>query len=440
MSRPIVSSFTTKDDVRRNPTSHERSQMNNIKVGVVVASGTDIFRSHVFEVKYRMVTGAGLVLPSTSVHGPGCNFFQPKPFLAKCNFFHAVPKSLFCHKERMSKSLARDIKDLVKSYAMGGASGAITYGAMKTASRYMKRKRYRKTRRSRKRQRSYKRSRRTTTMKDVFRELKTVKRKASVGLGELTHREVIVGELQSGVSTAVYDVVGVNTGTQLKATMALARYYDASSNTIAVVNRTPLTATSPFYFKSTVIKVLVRSNYQVPVNLTMYYWKAKADTGLTSETCRTNGLADVGNPTASSISVYPTDSAQLVDMYKSYKTVSCTLDAGKQKTMSVTLPSFNFDPSLDDSHSDTYQSQHYAGQIMFRINGAMCHESNGANQYGRVNTGIDYEVEIIHKCEYEAGARLKTVSITDGRNTSFTSGAGFITNKPVADNQTHSTL
>lgn len=292
-------------------------------------------------------------------------------------------------------------------------------------------KRYRKRKWSNRRA---KRSKRVGQFYDLKKKLKRVEQKANAGLGILIHRRVELDKVQAGESTVVYGEQDVNTLTQLEASIAKCRYYDAGSNSIVTQNQSSLTSYSKFFFKKTYVKVLVRANYQTDVQVDVYYWQAKEDTSITSDNARTSGLTDVGGPSGTSVSVYPTDSELLKSLYKCRYHKKVLLKAGKEMTFNMDLGSFNYDRSLTDSHPDTYQERYKAGQVMFRVCGALAHDAGGTAQYGRNDARIDYEMEVVHVLEYEAGAKIKTVAVTDGRS-SFTTGGGILTQAPIADLQ-----
>lgn len=268
----------------------------------------------------------------------------------------------------------------------------------------------------------------------IHKKLKRVEQKANAGVGILVHRRIELDKVQAGESTVTYDVQDVNTVTQLESSIAKCRYYDAGSNAVVTQNQSSLTSFSKFFFKKTYVKVTLRANYQTDVNVDIYYWQVKEDTSVTSDNARTLGLTDVGGPSSTSVSVYPTDSELLKSLYKCRFHKKVVMKAGKETVVSIDLGSFNYDRSLTDSHTSTYQVPYKAGQIMFRVYGALAHDAGGTAQYGRNDGRIDYEMEVVHVLEYEAGAKLKTVAITDNRST-FATGGGILTQCPIADLQ-----
>jgi hypothetical protein len=95
--------------------------------------------------------------------------------------------------------------------------------------------------------------------------------------------------------------------------------------------------------------------------------------------------------------------------------------------MSVT--DLNYDPSVGDNHTTTYQRAHKNMFFIPRIEGILAHDTSQDEQ-GLGQCGIDIIHDVVFKVKYPAGANIKFLKIVDNSNT-FTNQA-LISQKPTS--------
>lgn len=227
----------------------------------------------------------------------------------------------------------------------------------------------------------------------------------------------------------------INDLTKLASAIESLRYYNPSvPGTLVTADGNTGTYQRDFYFKRSYSKIMVRNNYQVPVNVTLYLFRVKESTSINPQDAFTNGLADIGNPSASSCLVYPTDSQELKDLYKIEKTKSVYLQPGSQIQMTASFKPFQFDPSFVDDHTSNFQKAYGGGSFACRISGALGHDTISTGAQGSLAAAIDYQVDNTFEIIYAAGADIKTVEVEDNSISTF-ANLGVLCNKAAADLQ-----
>lgn len=275
-------------------------------------------------------------------------------------------------------------------------------------------------------------TRRKASCKDLCKKVKTLTKKANSSIGLHTYRKLGSADLDASVNQSVFNHFSLNTDSNLDTAIANLRYYDAATNAIVTADAGTLSASRKLYFKRNWFKLTVRNNYQVPVHVIMYAVLAKADTNVTPSAAFTNGLTDIGNPSATSPGVYPTDSPQFNELYRIVKSKTIFLDAGKEVSLSFNVGGFQYNPSTQANDSEVYQVRHHGGAFAVRISGPLGHDS-ATDQQGILQSSVDIKFKRVHDIEYDAGARIKTVEVSNDMASSFTN-QGLVSSKPVADN------
>jgi len=182
-------------------------------------------------------------------------------------------------------------------------------------------------------------------------------------------------------------------------------------------------------------KMILRNNYQAPVNVRIYKVTNKVDTNLTPTVAFTNGLADIGNPSATSCLVYPTDSPQFNDLWKIQDTKKVVLQGGQTVEMSHSTGWFDYDPSVSDSHASTFQKSFKAYCYLVRVEGTVGHD-NAADEQGTLRGGVDMQLNRTYKVKYNGGVELDYIIVFDDGDT-FTN-TPVVSLKPVSDNLPYS--
>lgn len=230
----------------------------------------------------------------------------------------------------------------------------------------------------------------------------------------------------------------INTVSKLETAMSGLRYYDPSNPSVLLTaDGAAGSFHKEFLFKRAYHKLMVRNNYQVPCNCTIYLFKVKESTNITPTTAFANGLADVGNPSISSSLVYPSDSQELMDLYKIEKSITKFLQPGQEMSMISSSKPFDVDPSFNDDHSSSFQKRHQAGCFAVRISGPLGHDILSSGQQGNLQCAADYQMDSVFEIRYAAGADIKTIVVSDNSISSFTN-SGVVSNKSVSDNQAYS--
>lgn len=131
--------------------------------------------------------------------------------------------------------------------------------------------------------------------------------------------------------------------------------------------------------------------------------------------------------------MYLTDSKQLTDLWKVQKKAKALLQPGDELVFVYSTDPFTYDPATADSHNELYQKGLKGFSIDALIQGVIGHDTS-ADEQGLLACGVDYEVELTWKVEYDAGgASLDYIYMGASGYDAFTNG-GVISSKPVSDN------
>ncbi len=273
--------------------------------------------------------------------------------------------------------------------------------------------------------------------KGLKKQVKQLSRIAKADQGTLVYRRRQTFDAQSSANSSAFVVSNeLNSLANMELVLAQLRYYNPSDpvNLITASGNTG-SFSKDFFFDMSFHKITLRNNYQVPVRIKAYIFKVKEDTSQTPMSAFTAGLTDVGNPSATSALVYPTDSRLLNEIWKIDKSLSCILQPGQEKVISVTLKKFVYDPATSDTHSLTYQRSFDGSNFNLRVEGVCGHDTT-LDEQGILQGGVDGVTDSVWKVLYPAGADIKTIIVNDNSDT-FTN-SGVVTNKPYADNQPYS--
>lgn len=262
--------------------------------------------------------------------------------------------------------------------------------------------------------------------------IQKVRRLAESDMGTHTHRIRSTARLLSSVNSCNTRSDSLVSITNLEAALAQLRYYNPSDPG-TLVQASGLTGTfqKEFNFTKVYARSVVRNNYQVPVKVSIYMCTPKDDTSITPLESYTNGLTDVGNPSASSALVFLTDSPQFSDLWRVVSSKSVELKPGRKVSVKFTGKPFQYDPSLIDNHAMEYQSKYDCCATFLRIEGIIGHDT-AADEQGTIQAGVDVVNDIRFEIQYSAGADIRYITVSNGSDT-FTNG-GVVSSYPVADN------
>lgn len=271
----------------------------------------------------------------------------------------------------------------------------------------------------------------------LSRQVKTLQKEARASMGTLTYR-ITDGLVQTVLAnTQGNETMYLNAYAEVEGVLGQLKYYDpAVPAALVTADGTTGSYSKNFLFKPSYMKVTLRNNYQVPCIARVYQLKVKTDTNITPETAWSNGMTDVSNGTVNDIGIYPSDSPQFGDFWAISNQTTIRLEPGQEKRFTISAPQFNYDPSVTDNHTLSYQCDQHARAIMVSICGAIGHDSAVTTEFGKLPAGVDIDLYKVYTVEYDAGANIKYIFLSNGYST-FTNG-GLVSNKPVADNQAYS--
>ncbi len=249
----------------------------------------------------------------------------------------------------------------------------------------------------------------------IKRQIKEIKKTLDADNATHTTRTSVTGRVVSADSTVGYSQADAFTPALIEQSLIGLRYFDPS-NPATLTDATGTTGTylRQFGIHSMYAKLVVRNNYRVPAKVTIYTLKPKVDTGIAPQTAFTNGLADQNAPAGNSTMMFYTDSRQFNDLWIIEKSKSFELTPGHERTAVVSSKSFDYDPSVTDSHNLTYQRGFNTRVFVIRVEGVLTHDSTVTTEQGKAPAICDWSVETKIVVKYDAGINLDDYTINDG--------------------------
>jgi len=243
--------------------------------------------------------------------------------------------------------------------------------------------------------------------------------------------------LKPAASTAAYGFKSAVSTATLELALAQARFFDpANPGTLITASLASPTFTQRCLV-SVYSKILLTNNYQVPCVISYGVAYPKADTNISPNTAFTQGLADCGNPDATSIMLSWKDSQEFNKLWR-VKVATKLLKPGGSVSLTHKQSPFTFDPSFFDSHALTYTKDNKSCVFIYRIQGVLGHDTTVTTEQGFLPAGIDVNVKNIYRVHYNSGgASVKTIVLNETSSQSFTN-AGVVSEQPVADNISYS--
>ncbi len=276
-----------------------------------------------------------------------------------------------------------------------------------------------------------------TFPKKIKSQIKELKRLAESDMGTHIHCIRLTSFTSAAHNAVTYSNWNSINIVNIELALAQLRYYNPEiPATLTQAVGATGSFQKEFYFKKIYTKMTVRNNYQIPIDVSVYACRVRDDTGIEPDTAVTNGLVDVGGPTGTSPLVYPTDSIQFTDLWRIEASKKVMLEPGTQCSLGVPTKSFQYDPSISDSHTEAFQTRFKGLSYLVRLTGCLGHDTVEA-EFALNQSKADIYLDTTFEIQYAAGADIKFITIADSSASSFTTG-GVVSNKPVADNQSFS--
>lgn len=277
--------------------------------------------------------------------------------------------------------------------------------------------------------------------KGLKSQVKDIKKSLKSDQATFTQRERFTADAFCSLgysSTTSFAGTGVS---DLESALANLQYFDPSNPATLITASGATGAYSrQYHFKSTYKKLTVRNNYQIPCQVKVYSYVPKTDTDQSPTQFFAAGVLDqYQSPAQSTTNVlaHISDIDIVNDNWKSLKTWTRVLDAGKQMTCTWSAGPFNYDPSNVDTHNLAYQTKYKSHIWVVRLEGVLGHDASADNQ-ATLGAEVDLMCDVKHVITYDAGVSINKIRLDNNAPTAFT-GSGVVTNKPMADNQAQST-
>ena len=256
-------------------------------------------------------------------------------------------------------------------------------------------------------------------------QIATLRNRVNASMGTLTYRDVAANVINASPNECHYgDFINASSST-IELALAQLRYYDPTAPTSLVVAPA---ATGTYrkvirIVKST-LSLELRNNYDLGCNLRAYACSVKHDTSILPSVAMTNALADMSNSLAiTSTAVFPTDCPQLLDLWNVKQICNVTLRPGESKTVSyASSGSYEYDPSLTDSHALDYQRTFDGSVIMIRMCGLPAHDTSVTTEHGLAKASMDYILRRTFVVDYDAGINIKFLYVADNLDTFTNNG------------------
>lgn len=270
------------------------------------------------------------------------------------------------------------------------------------------------------------------------RRLKKLEQRVEAGMGTYSWRRRTSGRLLCNVAEQAYKAENASQISVVEQAIDnLPVFNPAIPGTYTFVDFTSGTQQKEVEIANTYTSLKLTNNYQVPVKCTVYLCKPKADTSFDPNTTVINGLADIGSGLSTvTPMIAPGDSHLFKDLWKVHRTFKKVLTPGQNMYCSNSVGSFQYDPSVTDSHALAYQNRYGGHSYLIRIEGVLGHDTS-ADEQANLSCGVDFVKEQRMLIKYEAGADIHYIEVADEMDQSFTN-AGVVSQKPVADNQSYS--
>lgn len=325
--------------------------------------------------------------------------------------------------------------------ALFGAAGRYRVGARTRRRKTYRAKGYAGTKR--RRYKTYKakgyaktsRRRGTSTLRALKSQVRTLTKKTNEGLSQLISRSLGAQKLQSGVNAQASAILDLCKIDSLEGVLANCKFYDPSNPGVLITADLSTGGYSrKVTFKSSHIRLDFRSSYQVPMEIRVYACTASDDTDQSPSTAWTNAVGDSSNLTSiTQPYTYPSDC--IGNTIWNYKLVKkCELKPGQHTTVTHSVGTFSYDPSVFDNHALSYQRHVGKGTTLMVVCNAVVAHDTTLDQQGLGAGAVDIQSRVRYVVEYNSGGPpIKYLFQYNGMDATFTNGA--VTGNLVTDNQ-----
>lgn len=280
------------------------------------------------------------------------------------------------------------------------------------------------------------RKRKRVTKKTLAREIKKVKRAAETDIGLLTYKFMADHQIAVNKGEVAYGEYVINATSSLGTFLSRARIYDPSSNSLQTIDLTSGTYNRDVLVQSIFSKLHLRNNTSAPAVVRVYCLSVKADHSIEPIQAIQQGLVDQDNSavtaTTANLQLYPTDIEQFNSLWSVRKSYKFTLEAGRHRVCRCQIPSFSYNPALEDSHSDAYQKKWKAHIWLVRVQGPIAHDDSTFTTVNFGDSRIDIIQERVVKVKYAAGKDLKDYIFDQSNLPDWSVLNARISNKPNA--------
>lgn len=273
------------------------------------------------------------------------------------------------------------------------------------------------------------------------KQVKEIKKSLKADQAYHTYKHLIATDLDCAVGKCNHTQTGTITTSLLETAMANLRYYNPSvPGTLTTADASTGTYSRLVHIKNISQSLTVRNNYITPCKYRIYRVDVKSDTNIAPLSYYQNGVSDQVLPASTwdetTSGIYLTDIDTFNQQWSTKVLKSGVLEAGKEITARFSTGSFDYDPSLVDSHNLAYQKKYKASAFMIRIEGVLGHDTV-ADQQTTLSCSVDFYLQQKIEFIYDAGTNLNDIYIDNDMGTTFTN-SGVISNRPVVDNQAYS--
>lgn len=272
-------------------------------------------------------------------------------------------------------------------------------------------------------------------LKQLSQKVHDIEKQIKSSNGTLIYRKRNINSHQCTQNSMSLDTSASVKCSDLELVLAQLRFFDPSTPG-TLINGSGASATyeREYLFKNMYMNYTARNNFTLPVYCTLYLVCSREDTSIEPATAFTNGLNDVGAPTATSPLVHLTDSEQFNSLWKIVKSQKKLLQPGALMTMTNGVKDVEYNPAEYDSHALPYQKKYGTFAIVCRLEGVICHDTVAPTTQIGTGTGqVDVIIDTKYEVEYDAGVDLKFI-VQSNNSVSMTTAA-CQANKPVSDVQ-----
>lgn len=284
-----------------------------------------------------------------------------------------------------------------------------------------------------------KRAKKPSKFKKLAKKVATLEKETDASLGTMVFRSLSGGSLNAALhKQGVSSWVPFSTAS-LESVLGKLKYYDIDNPTVLKeVSGATGAYARKYFFKKCFMSATYRNSYQSGLTLTVYLNICKDDNTHTPQGSWDDGVPDATNLTNSlDLGSFPTDSSSARDLWTWKKIKQVHLMPGQTATVTYAVPSFNYDPSVVD-YSGASHVPSLGGCPCFTavFHGDLGHSADGSNYITTLEAGLDVNRKAVYTVEYEAGANIKFVYVSDNRSTSWGVSDG-VEGMKITDNQSY---